>query len=170
MQRLLICCAALIWVRTDQRERDPATDELVPKEVNKKSSPSSDMSQTDLVRTYFNNIDRTVISQSKWGHKFARPDFRPINVYLFPFIRFNPNISRGQILHVAYRIWEYLVMAGKAGEIRLHGVDAKDNVQLGALRGWWEETTSLKPKGYDAWYPTWTADSELPGTTPSLQR
>ena len=168
VQRFLICCCALIWVRTDQRERDPETDELIPKEVNKRGSPSSDLSQSDIVRTYFNNIDRTVISQSKWSHKFARPDFSHINAYLFPFIRFNPNISRGQILHSAYRIWEYLVLANRTGPVRFQGAKAVQNIQLGAPRGWWEEATTVRPRGYDTWYARWTQNSKLPGTTTLL--
>jgi hypothetical protein len=168
LRRYLIATCSLIWVKSDQRERTE-TGELVPTTDAKKPAPSSDMSQMDMTQLYFDGIDRTVVSQSKHGHRYAPPNFEHLNPYLFPFIRFNSNPSRSQIRHVAFRIWEILVNDGRVGVLKFPGGEENPlNTPLGDVRGWWLETETEKPRGYAAWHNE--CDGYTPRTVPCLQR
>jgi hypothetical protein len=162
--RCTIAIGSVIFAKTDNRERD-ANGKLVPLsiQVKKAYAPSSDMAQKDLVTTYFNDIDRTVVSQSKSRtHLFAAPNWGAMEVYLFPWIRANnanPHIAltRLQIKHVAFRIYEYLIRKGRV-TIRHEEGSGEENVAIGECRGWWWEADGDLPRGYD------TYDGKIPGT------
>src|SRR5271163_2366275 len=66
IRRYLICCCHLLYVKSDPRGRDEH-DNLIPLsyEPLKATAPTSAFSQLDMVETYFDCIDRTVVSQSK---------------------------------------------------------------------------------------------------------
>jgi len=171
LKRYTIGCGHLIYVKSDTRERDENED-VIPLAVPLKKSyaPSSDLPQKDMVALYFDDIDRTVVSQSKSkSHLFAAPDFSIMNPYLFPWIRFNSmnpqiNLTRIHIKHVAFRIWEHLATQ-KRVVIKYEDVMGQpENVPLGDVRGWWWESDGEYPRGYDAWYAT--NNGSLPGTHP----
>ena len=166
--RYKIASGSLIFVKNDTRERDQNGKVIPPAIPLKKAyAPSSDLAQKDLVTTYYNNIDRTVISQSKSAtHLFAVPDWTIMEAYLFPWIRANNSnpdvaLTRLAIKHIAYRIWEYLINKHKV-IIRHDESSRLENVPLGDVRGWWWESDGDLPKGFDAY------DGHVPGTTPFI--
>jgi len=168
--RYLICCAQLIYARVDRRERD-ANDNLIAgdDEIGGKKAyaPSSDMSQLVLSKLYFDDIDRSVCSQSKaHPHRFLPPVWSILETYLFPWIFYNahvPHVGVHHIKHVAYRIWEQLTRSGKIQLSDYHG----NNVPLGEVRGWWWEIDGVMPRGYQQWARTWN-QVDRPGNDPSL--
>src|SRR5271170_2093061 len=119
LRRYLIGCAHLLYVKNDNRDRDN-NDIIIPlpNPPKKAYAPSSDLAQKDMVSLYFDDIDRTVVSQSKSKtHQFATPDWSLMETYLFPWIRVNVGnpqltLTRIHIKHVAFRIWEYLSNRG----------------------------------------------------------
>ena len=168
LKRYLIGCAHLLHVKNDPRDRD-LNDNLIPPEVEPKKAPAptSDLAQTEMVYLYFGKIDRTVVSQSKSkAHVFAAPDFTLLEPYLFPWIRVNLAnkvlLSRRQIQHVAFRIWEYLANHSRV-VVRYdpHDGEHAKNVPLGDVRGWWWETDGDLPRNYHAWFREY--DGNLPG-------
>lgn len=169
LKRYMIGCGHLIYVKSDTRERDDNED-IIPLAVPLKKSyaPSSDLPQKDMVALYFDDIDRTVVSQSKSkSHLFAAPDFSIMNPYLFPWIRYNSvnsqiNLTRNHIKHVAFRIWEYLATQKRVPIKYEDVIGQPENVPLGDVRGWWWESDGEYPRGYDAWYAT--NNGYLPGT------
>ena len=108
------------------------------------------MSGEVMAKLYFRRPSPN-ISRSLWKYRFGYPNFELLNPYLFLFIRANPNISDYQIRHIAYRIWEYLVKADRAGPIQYPSDEANDMVLYGEIQGWWLETDGNKPRGYQAW-------------------
>jgi hypothetical protein len=168
LKRYLIGCAHLLHVKNDPRDRD-INDNLIPPEVEPKKAPAptSDLAQAEMVHLYFGKIDRTVVSQSKSkAHVFAPPDFTLLEPYLFPWIRVNlanrVSLSRRQIQHVAFRIWEYLANHGRV-VVRYDPQDGghAENVPLGDVRGWWWEADGDLPRNYHAWFGQY--DGNLPG-------
>ena len=169
--RYLICCAHLIYARADRRDRDLHDNVIRPDDQvdgKKAYAPSSDMSQVVQSKLYFNDIDRTVCSQSKTlPHKFLPPVWNILEAYLFPWIFFNahvPHVGVHHIKHVAYRIWEQLT---RRGQIELFDdADFTNNVPLGRVRGWWWESDGLMPRGYQQWAQTWNRVT-MPRISPS---
>lgn len=169
LKRYLICCAHLIYVKADTRERDE-NEKLIPPTVplKKAYAPSSDLPQRDIVAVYFDDIDRTVVSQSKSKtHVFAPPSWTLMEAYLFPWIRYNANkpivaLNRCNIKHMAFRIWEYLASHGKTVIKYDDWATQPPNVPLGDIRGWWWESDGDKPRKYDAWLQQ--RDYREPGT------
>ena len=170
LKRYLIGCAHLFYVKSDTRERDDNED-VIPLAVPLKKSyaPSSDLPQKDMVALYFDDIDRTVVSQSKSKtHLFAAPNFSILNPYLFPWIRFNSlnpqiTLTRLHIKHVAFRIWEYLATQERVVIKYEDVLGQPENVPLGDVRGWWWESDGEYPRGYDAWFLS--NNNSLPGST-----
>lgn len=167
IKRYLIGCAHLIYVKSDSRGRDDE-EHLIPLStpLKKAYAPSSDLPQKDMVTLYFDDIDRTVVSQSKSkSHVFAAPDWSIMEPYLFPWIHVNSTIShviltRNHIKHVAFRVWEYLAGQGRV-VIKYGEGSGRENVPLGDVRGWWWETDGDLPRNYDAWFNEY--DGSLPG-------
>ena len=54
--------------------------------------------------------------------------------------------------------------ANRVGVIKYTGDEAKNMVPLGGVCGWWLESESDKPRGYQAWYDRDQGD--LPSKTP----
>jgi hypothetical protein len=158
LKRFLIGCAHLLYVRGDNRERDD-NEHLLPllEPVKKAAAPSSDISQKDMVSLYFDEVDRSVVSQSKGkNHVFAAPDWKLMEAYLFPFIRVNSEnrqfkVGRLHIKHVAFRIWEHLATEGRVTLKYCNDDEEPENVPLGDLRGWWLESDGFLPRGYSQW-------------------
>ena len=150
--RFLMATCFLIMADEDKRERN-VNGELTEKQSKgkKRQSHVSAMTQTAMTELFFDGVDRSLVSVCLWSYHFVRPNFEYLNPYLFPFIRSNPNITRSQIQHVAYRIWEYLVNANRVGPIKYTGDEAKNMVPLGEVSGWWLETDGDKPNGYQVW-------------------
>jgi hypothetical protein len=148
----------LLYVRGDNRERD-GNEHLLPllEPVKKAAAPSSDISQKDMVSLYFDEVDRSVVSQSKGkNHVFAAPDWKLMEAYLFPFIRVNSEnrqfkVGRLHIKHVAFRIWEHLATEGRVTLKYGNDDEEPENVPLGDLRGWWLESDGFLPRGYSQW-------------------
>jgi len=168
-RRFLIGCAHLIFVKNDARERNDDGD-LIPVDVplKKAYAPSSDLPQKDMVAIYFDDIDRTVVSQSKSkSHLFAPPDWTRMEIYLFPWIRFNSNnphltLTRCHIKHVGFRIWEVLVTRNEI-ILKYEEVAGQPlNMPLGDVRGWWWESDGEYPRGYNEWLQR--RDHRVPGT------
>lgn len=170
LRRYLIGCAHLLYVRGDNRDRDD-NDILLPllAPVKKAAAPSSDISQKEMVSVYFDEVDRSVVSQSKGkNHLFAAPDWSLMESYLFPWILVNNGehdqhfrLGRLHIKHIAFRIWEYLASEGRVTLKYGDGVVEPENVPLGDLRGWWLESDGMLPLGYSHWVQT---DGYVPGT------
>jgi hypothetical protein len=168
LKRYLIGCAHLIYVKSDNRERDDY-ENLIPLStpLKKAYAPSSDLPQKDMVALYFDDIDRTVVSQSKSkSHVFAAPDWSIMEPYLFPWIHVNSTIShfvltRNHIKHMAFRIWEYLAIQERV-DIKHDEDSGQENIPLGDIRGWWWETDGDFPRNYDAWFSDY--DGHIPGT------
>jgi hypothetical protein len=165
IKRFLIGCAHLIYVKADSRERD-REENIIPLDVPPKKAyaPSSDLAQKEIVQLYFNDIDRTVVSQSKSkAHVFALPDWSVMEEYLFPWICYNMDNnltpSRIHIKHIAFRIWEYLV---QRGDTEVKSDDDEDNVPLGDVRGWWWEVDGDMPRMYEDWKANY--NRSIPGT------
>ena len=166
LQRYLIGCAHLLYVKHDSRERDN-NENIIPVPVSKQAV--SDLSQRNIVALYFDNMDRSMVSQCKSkSHLFAPPDWSIMEAYLFPWIRFNTTINalvkltRLHIKHVAFRIWECLVTRGSVVLKYEEEFGQRENVPLGDVRGWWWETDGDIPRNYDAWIAQ--DDGSIPGT------
>jgi len=171
LKRYLIGCAHLLYVKADSRQRD-THNRLIPVAYPPKKAyaPSSDFPQKEMVALYFDDIDRTVVSQSKSkSHLFAAPDFSIMYPYLFPWIHFNISgitqfvPSRRHIRHMAFRIWEYLATDGRV-MVKHEDGSGEENFPLGDVRGWWWEADGAYPIGYEAWHQTHNENTELPGT------
>jgi hypothetical protein len=171
LKRYLIGCAHLIYVKADSRERDQ-DENIIPLGVPIKKSyaPSSDLPQKDMVALYFDDIDRTVVSQSKSKtHAFAAPDWSIMEPYLFVWIRANESIAtRSHIKHVAFRLWEGF--SGDGRVIIKYGdeLGQPQNVPLGDVRGWWWDTDGPFPRNYHSWLSQY--DGVLPGTVISFRQ
>jgi|SRR5579862_4974217 len=165
LRRYLIGCASVIFTKNDARQRD-AADNLVrtarATSFGKKGyAPSSDLAQKEMVEIYFDNVDRTVVSQSKGnGHAFAPPNWSLMESYIFPWIRVNNpihngTISRVHIKHVAFRITEYLATKGllkiKYTVEEMERDPTLKNVAMGEVRGWWWESDGQFPPSFEPW-------------------
>lgn len=163
-KRYLIGCAYIIYVREDKRSRDIQGNILPSQKACR--PPASELSQKDMVELYFDNIDRSIVSQSKSKHVFAAPDWTLMHVYLFPWIhvhttntQFHP--TRKHIKHIAFRIWEYLVSDGRVVIKHDDRTRQSHNIPLGDVRGWWLETDGDYPRGYKQWLESY--DGTVPG-------
>lgn len=167
-KRYLIACAHLLFVRRDPRDTDTRGN-LLPSDSSKKSQRVSlDLEYKEMATLYFDNINKTIISQSKKRpHLFASPDWSLMESYLFPWIQIitsdSPvSLTRMHIKHIAFRILECLVSQDRV--VVKHKMCPPDfiNVPLGEMRGWWLHTDGDMPPTYDRWCASQT-EQHVPG-------
>ena len=168
VKRYLIGCAHLLFVKSDARDRDRDGNLIPPAVTLKKAyAPSSDLPQKDIVALYFDDIDRTVVSQSKSKcHTFAPPDWSLLEAYLFPWIRANKQnhviLTRIHVKHVAFRVWEVLAYEDRLIIKYDDVVGQPDNIPLGDVRGWWWDSEGDYPRNYRDWEKQ--EDEHVPST------
>jgi len=163
LRRYLIGCASVIFTKNDVRARDAAGKPVSTRAANGKKgyAPSSDLAQKEMVEIYFDNVDRTVVSQSKGnGHEFAPPSWDLMESYLFPWMKYNNplhnmNLTRVHIKHVAFRLTEYLATKGlikiKYTPEETESDPTLKNVAMGDVRGWWWEADGDFPPRFESW-------------------
>lgn len=150
IKHYLIGCAHLLFVKFDTR-------------TIKYGHQTYALRQADITALYFDNIDRTYLSPSKRKYPFIAPDWYLLQLYLFPWIRFNMtnssvNLTEIHIRHAAFRIWEYLVIEDR---VVICHANKEHDILLGKARGWWLDVDGYFPPSYEGWNCQY--DGYLPG-------